>query len=105
ADGLLPSFFERTDKRYGTPVPSLLFGSVLISLLCLFNFQQLAIIYSWFQIITNVVIYVNAIVLRRQQPEATRPFRVPFGQGGLIAMMAPTVVLGLIGVGTTLFKD
>ncbi len=105
ADGLLPTFFEHTDERYGTPVRSLLFGSVLISLLCLFNFQQLAIIYAWFQIITNAVIYLNAIALRRQQPEAPRPFRVPFGQGGLIAMMAPTVLLGVIGLGTTLFKD
>jgi amino acid transporter len=84
---------------------SLLFGSLTYSLLTLFDFTQLIIIYSWFQMSSNILIYANVWAMRRRHPEMKRPFRIPFGAPGMFLAMFPTCVIALVAMGSTVFEE
>lgn len=77
-DAVAPSFLGRTHPRYRTPAASLMVqGAWSILLLFSGTFDTLTdtlIFVSWFFYIANAA---AVIVLRRREPEAARPFRVP----------------------------
>jgi len=104
-DGFFPRFLTKLHPRFGTPTTSLLLGSLTYSLLTLFDFTQLIIIYSWFQMSSNILIYANVWAMRRKHPEMQRPFRIPFGAPGMFAAMLPTCLIALVAMGSTVFED
>jgi amino acid transporter len=104
-DGFFPKFLTQLHPRFGTPTVSLLFGSLTYSLLTLFDFTQLIIIYSWFQMSSNILIYANVWAMRRRHPEMKRPFRIPFGAPGMFLAMFPTCVIALVAMGSTVFEE
>ena len=105
-DGSLPAFFRKTNARGGTPYASIVVCALIISGLVLWQFEDLIII--------DVVLYGSALLLeffalislRRRSPEMRRPFKIPLGRPGLIAMTAlPAVcylgaIAGLSASGT-----
>jgi amino acid transporter len=104
-DGYLPRFLNKLHPRYGTPTQSLLWGSITYSLLALFDFTQLIIIYSWFQMSSYLLLYANVWALRRTHAGTNRPFKIPFGKPGLFLAMLPTCVMALIAIVSTVFED
>ncbi|MCE7872353.1 APC family permease [bacterium CPR1] len=104
-DGLIPHFFTRLHPRWGTPTASLFFQASILSFLCLFKFTQLLVIYSWFQMTCNLMIYVNVWALRRSHGDLPRPFKIPLGGPGLVLVTAPTCVLALLAMATAVFDD
>jgi amino acid transporter len=95
-DGLAPRVFARAQKRYATPVFSLVFGSVILSLLCLGSFSQLVTMYSVTQMIGYLTIYASLYKLRKSHPRTKRPFAVPGGLAGIVALSAPPVAIALL---------
>jgi amino acid transporter len=85
-DGSLPSLLSRVDRRRGTPYVSIIACAVVVSGMVLWHFEELLII--------DVVLYGSALILeffalvnlRRRQPAADRPFRIPLSPSGLAAM-------------------
>ncbi|MHB2019842.1 MAG: APC family permease [Candidatus Xenobia bacterium] len=104
-DGLMPKQLSAHSPRYGTPTAALLVGSMLLSLLALFSFSQLVIIYAWFTMAAMVLIYLNVWKLRRVQPEAPRPFTVPGGTLGVFVLAVPTLFLSLLGAASYVMPD
>jgi APA family basic amino acid/polyamine antiporter len=78
-DGTFPSFLGRAHARFRTPGASLLFqGAWSILLLFSGTFDTLTdtlIFVSWFFYVANAW---AVIVLRRREPAAPRPFKVPW---------------------------
>jgi APA family basic amino acid/polyamine antiporter len=77
-DAVAPKFLGRAHPRYHTPAPSLLVQAIW-SILLLFSgtFDTLTdtlIFVSWFFYIANAL---AVIILRRREPNAPRPFKVP----------------------------
>jgi amino acid transporter len=104
-DRLMPPFLSHVSKRYDTPTWALLAGSVILSVLSLFSFDQLLIIYLWFQMAANMLIYVNVWAMRRTHADAERPYKVPGGTLGLALLAAPTFVLALFGLVSSVFPS
>jgi len=104
-DGFLPKFLAVNHSRFGTPTQSLFWGAVTYSVLSLFDFTQLAIIYSWFQMSSYILLYINVWVMRRTHASAARPFKIPFGKLGLFLAMLPTCILSLIAITSTVYQD
>ncbi len=104
-DGFLPRFLAKLHPRFGTPAQSLFWGSMTYSLLALFDFTQLTIIYSWFLMSSYILLYANVWVMRRTHAEMQRPFKIPFGKPGLFLAMLPTCVMALVAMGSTVFED
>jgi amino acid transporter len=104
-DGFLPRFLSKPHPKYGTPAQSLFWGSITYSVLALFDFTQLTIIYSWFLMSSYILLYANVWMMRRTHAEMPRPFKIPFGQAGLFLAMLPTCVIALVAMGSTVFVD
>ncbi len=104
-DGFFPKFLTHLHPRFGTPTFSLLVGSLTYSVLTLFDFTQLIIIYCWFQMSSNILIYANVWAMRRKHPEMKRPFQIPFGMPGMFLAMLPTGVIAFVAMGSTVFQD
>jgi amino acid transporter len=104
-DGFLPRFLRKQHPQFGTPTQSLLWGSITYSLLSLFDFTQLIIIYSWFQMSSNILLYANVWAMRRSHAETPRPFKIPFGKSGLLLAMLPTCIMALVAIVSTVFED
>jgi APA family basic amino acid/polyamine antiporter len=76
-DGL---FFRRavSVNRGGTPVPSLLISAtVAVAFILSGTFEQVVAVLSFFFVANYSVSFVSLFILRRREPHAERPFRVP----------------------------
>ena len=98
AEGSLPAWWARTNRR-GAPVGVLLIQAVLgtlLSLLLLFvdsintYYWMLTALVAQTFIVMYLLMYASVLYLRRSQPDAVRPFRIPGGNVGLY---------GIVGVG------
>src|SRR6185503_17069743 len=100
--GLFPAVIGRTNERFHTPAGSLLVQAVW-SILLLFSgtFDTLTdtlIFVSWFFYAANAG---AVIVLRRREPEAPRPFKVPWYP----VLPAVFICFGLVYLVLTLCND
>jgi basic amino acid/polyamine antiporter, APA family len=101
-DNVAPGFLGRVHNRYRTPGPSLLVQGVWsVALLFSGTFDTLTdtlIFVSWFFYIANAM---AVIVLRRREPDAPRPFKVP----GYPWVPAIFIGFGLVYLVLTLCND
>lgn len=95
-DGFLPGSLSRLHPVRRTPVRSLLYGSIAYSLLSILDFRNVLVINVWFQMASNILIYADVWRLRSSQPDAPRPFVIPFGRPGLVVATATSCLLALV---------
>jgi APA family basic amino acid/polyamine antiporter len=76
-DGLLPAALQRVN-RGGTPVPSL-WASVLVTLglIATNTFNTMIALLAFMFVANYAVTFATFFVMRKRQPDAPRPFRVP----------------------------
>jgi amino acid transporter len=96
ADGLFPAFFARHHKKYGTPVASLVAGSLVLTLLAATSFTDLVTIYSVTQMAGYLLIYGALWRLRKTRADAPRPFKIGLGVPGLVLMALPSIAIALV---------
>lgn len=87
-DGILPKSVSAVHSRFGTPYVSIILCAIVVSGMILWSFGELLIIDVIVYGTGLFLEYVSLIVLRRTKPDAHRPFRIPLGVPGLIAMTA-----------------
>jgi amino acid transporter len=89
-DRLLPTSLARLHPRHGTPARILVLAAILFSLLTFFfDFVQLLVASTWLALPTYLVTFACPIILRRRDPDARGPFRIP---GGWPVLLAVTLV-------------
>jgi APA family basic amino acid/polyamine antiporter len=101
-DAVAPRFLGRAHPRFHTPAPSLVVQAVW-SILLLFSgtFDTLTdtlVFVSWFFYIANAL---AVIILRRREPNARRPFKVP----GYPLVPLIFIAFGLVYLVLTLYND
>jgi amino acid transporter len=104
-DGLFPPVFRRTHPRFGSPVPALLLGAVVLTMLCGLRFSQLAGVYALVQALAYMLIYATLFRLRARGVGGEHGFRIPLGRRGLALMVAPGVMLAAALVVRGLWHD
>jgi APA family basic amino acid/polyamine antiporter len=76
-DGFLPPVLGRVNVG-GTPVPSLLLGTAMAVAFVLTNtFNTALALIAFFFVANYVLAFITLFVMRRREPQRTRPFRVP----------------------------
>lgn len=85
-DGILPKRVSAVHSKFGTPYISIILCAVVVSGMILWSFGELLIIDVIVYGTGLFLEYVSLIVLRRTQPDAHRPFKIPLPVPGLIAM-------------------
>jgi basic amino acid/polyamine antiporter, APA family len=77
----LPRFFYKLHSKFRTPYVSLLFFTIIASLIVFWsrgNIDFLADLYNFGAMIAFFFAHLSLIVMRVKKPELKRPFRVPF---------------------------
>jgi APA family basic amino acid/polyamine antiporter len=77
-DGLLPPFIAKVHPRFKTPYVGTILTGVFVAVFAAFaNIAEVVDLTNIGTLFAFVLVSLGVIVLRRQQPERTRPFRVP----------------------------
>lgn len=97
--GMVPAWFGRLHPRYRTPSNALIFIGGLSALAPLFGRQTLV----WMVdagglsiIVAYVMVALSFVVLRRREPQMTRPFRAPGGTATGVVAAALALGLGVL---------
>jgi basic amino acid/polyamine antiporter, APA family len=78
-DGLLPEFFGRVHPRFQTPAAStMLVGFLCASAAALFPIRTLGEMVNIGTLLAFTLVSIGVLMLRRTDPDAPRPFRVPW---------------------------
>jgi amino acid transporter len=97
-DQLLPAWFCSLHPRFNTPYISIIASSLVVSILILFTFSDL--------VVMDIILYgaglslefIALLMLRIKEPLRPRPFRIPLGNAGLIAMIALPMLVYVIAL-------
>ena len=96
--GMLPSPLGSLHRRYATPWFSILINSLGIAVLIPFSFQELIEVDMFLYAAALILEFAALIWLRIKRPEMPRPYRLPFGMPGVIAISIPPVTLCLMSI-------
>lgn len=96
SDGLFPRSVARVSSRFGTPAAAIILMAAVNAVLVIGPFRNLVVIDVMLFISAYVLIFISAVRLRIKQPGLKRPFRIPVGTGGLIAMVTAPVLIALL---------
>ena len=99
-DHELPPFFARVNKRFGVPHWAIIFvgvlgiiGSFVPQLIVLFDTAASAVL------VTYALTAISMMILRKKEPDAERPYKVPWGNVIPILALIGVVPTFLISLG------
>jgi amino acid transporter len=96
--GMLPQRLAALHPRHATPWISIMVNSAGLAVLIPFSFQDLIEIDMFLYAAALVLEFGALIWLRVKKPDMPRPYRVPYGLAGVIAISFPPVVLCLASI-------
>jgi len=100
-DKLSPMVLSKVNKKFGTPHIAIISMAVVNLFLSQFGFATLVVVDVILFMFAYLIWFLAAIALRMKEPNMERPFRIPFGTKGVVAM---TVIPAIICV-TALFTN
>jgi amino acid transporter len=95
---MLPQPLATLHLRYATPWASILVNSAGMAVLIPFSFQELIEVDMFLYAAALILEFAALIWLRIKRPDMVRPYRVPFGIPGAIAISIPPVLLCIISI-------
>jgi amino acid transporter len=98
ARGMLPASLERLHPRYATPWVSIIVNALGVALLIPFSFQDLVQVDMFLYALALILEFAALVWLRLKAPEMPRPYRVPGGTAGAVALSVPPVVLCVLSI-------
>ena len=104
-DKLLPAKFDALHPKYKTPYISIIICAAVVSLMILWSLQDLLIIDVMVYGAGLFIEYITLIALRKKEPNAHRPFRIPVGITGLSAMLIISFIIYGIAVSGALSNE
>ncbi len=104
-DRLLPAWFCARHPRFKTPYISIIASSLLVSLLVLFTFSDL--------VVMDIILYgaglalefIALLILRMREPLRPRPFKIPLGKNGLMAMLLLPMIVYSIALSGAIYSS
>jgi amino acid transporter len=96
--GMLPAPLERLHPRYATPWVSIVVNALGVALLIPFSFQDLVQVDMFLYALALILEFAALVWLRLKAPEMPRPYRVPGGTAGAIALSVPPVILCVVSM-------
>lgn len=98
ARGTLPAPLARLHPRYATPWVAVLVNSVGVAALIPFSFQELVQVDMFLYALALLLEFGALVRLRLKEPQMARPYRIPSGTAGTIALSFPPVALCLLSM-------
>jgi len=95
---MLPRTLAARHAQFATPWKAILLNSLGVALLIPFSFQELIEVDMLLYAAALILEFAALIWLRIKHPQMPRPYRVPFGIPGVIALSMPPIALCLISI-------
>lgn len=95
---MLPRPLARLHERHTTPWPAIVVNSIGVACLIPFSFQELIEVDMFLYAAAMILEFAALLRLRISEPNLARPYRIPFGLGGAIAISLPPVGLCLVSI-------
>jgi amino acid transporter len=92
-DGYLPRIFRRRDSRTGAPLAAIAACAILWALFFPLGFEKNLLLDVMLTGLSILLEFWALVALRVREPELARPFRVPGGTAGAVAIGLPPVAL------------
>jgi amino acid transporter len=84
--------------RHATPAKSIIVNAAGVALLIPLSFQELIQVDMFLYALALLLEFAALVWLRIKEPGMPRPYRVPFGMPGVVAISIPPVALCLISI-------
>ena len=97
-DNLAPKALVKCSEDRGVPYIAVLSLGAFSLLACTFPFEVIVVVDVMLFMAAYVLIFVSACLLRIREPDLERPFRVPFGTKGFIAMCVPPIAIAILAL-------
>ena len=94
-DGGLPRRFARVHPRFGTPWMAVLVSAAAYAACAAFSFKELIVLNVWLYSLALLVELAAFLALRATDPLLPRPWRVPGGPVGALAVSIPPALFAL----------
>jgi amino acid transporter len=98
ADGFLPRIFMRRHGKTGAPWVSILVCALAWAVCLPLGFVRLLILDVLLTGLSILLEFAALVALRIREPKLLRPYRIPGGLFGTIAISIPPIVLMVLGV-------
>jgi amino acid transporter len=96
--GMLPAPLKRLHSRYATPWVAIVVNAAGLAALTPFSFKDLVQVDMFLYAAALVLEFAALVWLRVKEPDMPRPYCVPFGLGGAIALSVPPVLLCALSI-------
>ena len=97
-DNLAPKALVKCSKDRGVPYIAVLSLGVFSLIACMFPFEVIVVVDVILFMAAYVLIFIAAGILRIKEPDMERPFKIPLGTKGFIAMCVPPVLIAFIAL-------
>jgi amino acid transporter len=95
---MLPAPLKKLHPRYATPWVSILVNAAGVAALIPFSFQELIQVDMFLYAAALILEFAALVWLRFKAPDMQRPYRIPFGIKGVIALSIPPVLLCALSI-------
>ena len=99
-DGTFPRFFAAVHPRYGTPWPAILVSAAVYTACAMFSFKELIVLNVWLYSVTLLIELAAFLALRARAPDLRRPWRVPGGWAGAVAVTVTPSAFAMLAMVT-----
>ena len=90
---MLPRGLAALHTRHATPWRAIVVNSLGVAVLIAFSFQELIEVDMFLYAAALILEFAALVWLRIKKPEMARPYRVPFGIAGVVAISVPPIAL------------
>ena len=97
-DNLAPKVLVKCSKDRGVPYIAVLSMGIFSLIACMFPFDVIVVVDVICFMAAYVLIFISACILRIKEPDLERPFKIPLGTRGFIAMCVPPVLIAFIAL-------
>ena len=97
-DNLAPRALVKCSKERGVPYIAVLSLGAFSLFLCMFPFEVIVVVDVMLFMAAYVLIFISACILRIKEPDLDRPFKIPFGTKGFIAMCASPICIAFLAL-------
>ena len=98
--GVLPRGLGALHPRFGTPWPAVLVSAAAYAACAAFSFKALIVLNVWLYSLALLVELAAFLTLRATAPQLPRPWRVPGGRAGALAVTVPPALFALGAMAT-----
>ncbi len=92
-DNLAPKILVKCSEKHGVPYVAVMSLGIFSLIACWFRFEVIVVVDMMLLMSAYALIFISACILRVREADLPRPFRVPLGTGGFVAMCIPPLLI------------